>query len=111
MLYAAITCFAIAILFGITMLTFVLRDKKIPKILPLIHGPFALAGLGLLITYASYTNTMLAVIILFSAAALGGLTLFFKDKTGKPIPKAMAVGHGFIALVTFVILLIITFAV
>lgn len=107
MLIAAIICFSLAALLGMALLSFVIKGKKIPKIIALTHGPLALAGIILLIIYA-YLNGHgpIASLTLFIIAALGGLTLFYKDMTGKPVPAWMALAHGMLAFVAFLLLVI-----
>ena len=80
---------------------YVLAGRHPPRVLPFIHGPLAVIGLVLLIIYSYlYTSRMIAVIVLFILAALGGLTLFYKDMTGKPLPKWLALVHGLIGIGT-----------
>jgi hypothetical protein len=43
-------------------------------------------------------------------AALGGFFLVFRDLTGNPVPKAIAVVHGLLAVSGFVFLLIYAFS-
>ncbi|SRR5579883_171635 len=102
MLMTAMVFFGLAIVIGLMMLMYVLASRSVPRILSFTHGPLAVIGLVLLIIY-SYLNTspMMAVIALFVLVALGGLTLFYKDITGKPLPKWLALVHGFIAIGTF----------
>ena len=106
---AAIVCFGIAILFGLMMLMHVLTRKRIPRALAFTHGPFALAGIILLSLYSvSHDYIFLTVIVLFILAALGGLTMFYKDITGKTFPPAFVLGHGALAFTAFIILVIMT---
>lgn len=110
MLIISIVCFGLAILIGLAMLMHVIQDKPIPRFLPFIHGPLALAGIILLFISSRNSTPLITVGVIFILAALGGLTLFYKDVTGKPIPKMLAVGHGFIAFSAFLFLVIYTFS-
>ena len=51
MILAAIIFFALAAVLGVIMLSYLLRDKHIPKGLAVLHGPLAVVGLVLLIIY------------------------------------------------------------
>lgn len=109
MLIAAIVFFLLAILVGFSMFSFVLLDKKVPRVLSFSHGPLALTGIVLLIINAyTHSTNMIVIITLFILAAMGGLFLFYKDLTGKPIPKWIAFGHGLLAFGTFLALVIYT---
>ena len=107
LIYAAIGFFALAALLGMYLLSFVLQGKETPKAIVFTHGPMATIGVVLLITYAmkggpSPTESL----VLFVLAALGGLYMVFRDLSGKPIPKFLAVGHGLLAVAGFIFLLI-----
>ena len=110
MLITAIILFALAALLGLYLLSFVLRDKNTPKGIAFIHGPVAAAGLIILIIYALFNSpSPIVSIILFILAALGGIMLFYRDITGKSLPKWMAIGHGVTAVVAFILLIVFTF--
>jgi hypothetical protein len=110
MLYAAIICFAIALLFGMVLLGFVIQGKKIPRVVSLSHGPLAIAGITILIIYAFINGKgPITSIVLFIIAALGGLMMFYKDITRKKVPPALALVHGIVAFIAFVVLVIYTF--
>src|SRR6187200_1323987 len=111
LIYAAIGFFALAALLGMYLLSFVLQGKETPKAIVFTHGPMAAIGVVLLIIYAmkggpSPTESL----VLFVLAALGGLYMVFRDLSGKPIPKFLAVGHGLLAVAGFVLLLIFALA-
>jgi hypothetical protein len=106
MIYAIIGFFAIGALLGLFLLSFVLRTKQTPKAITLMHGFFVALALILLIFYSfnegpHFTES----IVLFVMAALGGAFLFYRDITGKSIPKWLAVGHGLLAITGFAFLL------
>ena len=106
MLIISIILFAIAALFGLYLLSYILTNKNTPKGVAITHGQIATVGLILLIIYAFlYSPKPIVSIIIFILAALGGLLLMFKDITGKPIPKWMALGHGITALIGIIVLI------
>lgn len=110
MLLAAIVLFAIAAILGLYLLSFVIKNKMTPRKIVFIHGPVAAAGLIVLIIYAFYYQPAPIIpIIIFILAALGGLTLFYKDMSGKPFSKWLAIGHGTTAIVGFLFLIYFAF--
>ncbi|MBK0404819.1 hypothetical protein I5M27_17640 [Adhaeribacter sp. BT258] len=110
LIYASIGFFALAALLGMYLLSFVLKGKETPKTIVFTHGPMAVVGLVLLIIYALKGGpNPTESLILFVLAAAGGLFMVFRDLTGKPIPKLLAVGHGLLAVTGFIFLLIFAF--
>ena len=92
---------------GIYLLSLVLRDKQTPKTAAIIHGLFAVTGLILLISYSrGNEQSPMVSIVVFVIAALGGLTLAYKDMTGKQIPKWLAITHGLTAVIGFAFLVL-----
>ncbi|MDQ3072397.1 MAG: hypothetical protein M3Q97_03915 [Bacteroidota bacterium] len=109
MIESAIIIFAIAALMGLYLLTYILRNKVTPKAIALIHGPLGLIGLIILIIYAAGNDSdenHIVSIILFTAAAAGGLVLITKDILNMSVPKWLAIMHGLIAVTAFVIILV-----
>jgi hypothetical protein len=110
MLGLIIILFALAALGGIYLLSFILQNKNTPKGVALIHGSVAAISLVLLILYTLFNNhSFLISVVFFIVAALLGFTLFYRDITGKSLPKWLAIGHGLSAVVGFVFLLGLTF--
>lgn len=110
MLLVALGLFAIAALLGLYLLTFILQNKNTPKGVAFTHGPLAATGLIILIIYALlYSPAPIISIVIFVLAALGGFMLIFKDITGKPIPKWLALGHGITAVISFIFLVMFIF--
>ncbi len=111
MLTTAIVLFALAASGGITLLTFVLRARQTPRALALIHGLFAAVALLLVILFVAsgVTPSPVASMTVFIVAALGGFTLFSIDLMKKKLPKWLAVLHGLIAVLGFILLLIFVF--
>ncbi len=106
-IYAAIGFFALAALFGLYLISFVLNGRETPKAIVFTHGPLAAIGLVLLIIYISRGGPgPIESLILFLLAALGGLYMLFRDLTGRRIPKVLAIGHGLLAVTGFILLLV-----
>lgn len=111
MLIVALGCFTLAALLGLYLLSFVLQNKSTPKAIAFIHGPLAAAGLIILIVYAlSNSPSPIVSIVLFTLAAMGGLTLIYRDLTGQSLPKWLALGHGLTAVAGYIFLLIFMFS-
>ena len=109
MLYTIIAILALTAILGMTLLSFVLRNKETPKLVTVLHGLFAATGLGFLLYYTFGNEPKpLEATVLLVIAALGGFIMVSRDLTGKPIPKWLAVTHGLIAVSGFIFLLIFT---
>lgn len=106
MILITILVFILAALLGLTLLIYVLKNKNTPKGVAIIHGTVAASGIILLIIY-SFTNASKPYLplIIFILAALGGFYMMYRDITNKTLPKWLAVGHGVIALIAFLLLL------
>jgi hypothetical protein len=105
----AIILFLIAAMFGLIILTSILKNQPTPKPAVFTHGPIAALALIIIIIYAlmGHADTLLITsIVLFILAALGGLTLFVIDMSGKPIPKLIAVVHPIVAVIALITLII-----
>ena len=109
-IYTAIAILGMGAIIGMYMLSLVMADKHPPKAAAFIHGLFAVIGVGLLIYYwAGNVPGPTTCIIIFAIAALGGLTVWWKDITGQKVPKWLAVAHGLTAVTGYVILLFFAF--
>lgn len=109
MLILSIVLFCIGAIFGLTILSAILRDKPTPKLNVLAHGTFViLAFLILVSSVISNPNSTLLItsVVLFALAALGGLTLLSFDLRNRPIPKVIAVIHPLVAVSALVCLII-----
>ncbi|MDV3310617.1 MAG: hypothetical protein LOY03_17545 [Cyclobacteriaceae bacterium] len=102
-----IVLFALAAVFGLTLIIPLLQGKTPTRAFVFLHGGLAAVALVLLIV--RYVNEAEAVpvisLILFVIAALGGFVLFARDLQKQPIPKGLAVVHAGAAVVAFLILL------
>lgn len=107
MIVAAVL-FAVAAAGGILLALHVARGTARPLGVVLAHGAFAAAGLVALIVAVTGDVPTIAgwSLGLFAVAALGGFVLFGLDRTNRPLPLAGALGHGVIAVIGFVLLLV-----
>jgi hypothetical protein len=110
MIYTSIAFFALAAVLGLILISFILKGKETPKGVAIAHGLLAATGLVLLIIYTTqHTPGPLESVILFAIAATGGIIVFARDISNKPVPKWLAVLHGLIAVTGFVFLLLFAF--
>lgn len=102
-----ILLFAVAAIFGLTLIIPVLQGKTPTRAFVFIHGGVAaIALVMLIIKYMDESSTVPQIsVILFVVAALGGFVLFSRDLQKKPIPKALAMIHAGAAVAAFLILL------
>jgi hypothetical protein len=102
--------FAVAAVGGLTLAGIRLSGTpRPPTWMALGHGAVAAAALGCLI-YAAMTQTlpMLALASLggFVLAAAGGAVIFLGfHLRGKPLPIPLVLGHGALAIISFLLLL------
>lgn len=99
--------FAVAALFGLTILIPLLQGKTASRAFVFIHGGIAATALVMLLWqfFKEGTAVPQLSVILFVVAALGGLVLFVMDLQKKPLPKSLALIHAGAAVVAFLILL------
>lgn len=113
MLTAAVILFAIAAVFGVTMATMHFRGKTPPPVaLTLFHGLFAASGivLELAALWPDFSGRAAWSLGLYVLAALGGFTMALGfHLRGKPLPSSLVAGHGFLAVIGFLILLTAAF--
>ena len=111
LIYSAIVIFGMTAIFGMYLLSLILRNKTTPKGLTIIHGVMAALALILLLIF-SYGPSPgpWPSIIVFALAAMGGFVLNYRDITGKKVPKWLGIVHGLLAVAGFVLLLIFAFA-
>jgi hypothetical protein len=110
-IYTVISILGLSALFGMYLLSLILRNKATPTGIAMIHGLLAATGVILLIIqYFKNSPGLLATIIILVLAASGGAILVYRDVTGKTVPKWAAVGHGITAVIGFVTLLVFAFA-
>lgn len=102
-----ISLFVLVSLVGGYLLTYILRNKEVPKGLALIHGLFGFIGLCFLLVASFYYPLFFYSLLVLVLAAAGGALLFAFDIIGRPLPKFIAVGHGFIAISGVVLLIVL----
>lgn len=100
--------FVVTAVLGSMLIIKLFEGSKPPKGIKILHGGAASIGLVLLIiTYARLPNPwLLASLLTFLGAAMGGSTMFFMDRKNKEIPKWLAIAHA-TAAITGIILLFI----
>ena len=109
-LYTVIAIFGMAAIFGMYLLSLILRNKTTPKGVTFAHGALAAVALVLLIVYAiRHSPGPWTIVIIFALAASGGFILNYRDITGKSIPKWLGIGHGLLAITGFILLLVFAF--
>src|SRR4051812_34489418 len=100
--------FLLAAFMGAFLLRSILKNKRTYKPVVFMHG--CVAGLALLImaTYIALGHTaplLITSLVLFIMAAIGGLTMFTLDTSGKRVPKMIAIGHPILAVISIIILI------
>ena len=108
MLTISVIIFAAAAVFGLLNLIAVLGNKQTSKPVVYTHGILAATALVLLIIFIinSTGSSPIVSLILFIIVALVGFFLFARDISKKSVPKAVALTHGIVAVISFIILLI-----
>jgi hypothetical protein len=111
MIYTSIALFALAALFGLTMLIKWLRKEDAPRGVAYIHGIVAALALVILIMYGvGHPDHFPKIsIILFIIAALGGIFMFIRDVMKKPPIIPLAFVHALLAVSGLVTLLMFVF--
>jgi len=108
-LWVSVVVFGLAAMGGATMLVLRLQQKALPMPLAVLHGLGAATGLVcLVVAVAGGSAPRLATYALigFAGAALGGFYLFSIHLRGKSHPVALILGHGSVAVASFVLLLL-----
>jgi hypothetical protein len=106
-LYAVI-CLTVAALFGLYMAVGHFKGRTPPPAAAaVLHGLFAVLGVVLLllgVLEIGWGTVHSWALILFVAAALGGLYLVSHHLRGVPLPSPVVVIHALVAVVAFLIL-------
>ena len=109
MLVVGVLFLTFAVLFGLIILNAILKNKKTPKPIVFLHGAVALFAILVIVGYvvAGHTDpTLVAALVFFILAGLGGLTLLSFDLRKKPIPKMIALVHPLVAIAGVVLLVV-----
>lgn len=101
MLIIAVSFFILAAFLGTFLLRAILKNKRTYKPVVFMHG--SMAGLAILVlaTYIASGHTaplLITSVVLFILAAIGGITMFTLDVSGKKVPKMIAIVHPIVAL-------------
>jgi hypothetical protein len=90
------------------------RGQTTPRVgIAAVHGVLAASGLVVLLFAAMGSGTSRTAQIalgLFVVAALGGFGLLSFHLRGRRLPNGLVVGHGFLAVVAFLILALVAFS-
>jgi hypothetical protein len=109
----AIVLFAIAAIGGVTMAVLHFRGRTPPPgALATLHGLFAASGLVVLligVMNAGMRGSAAIALGLFVIAALGGFGLLSFHLRKRALPNGLVIGHGLLAVVAFLILLVAVF--
>ncbi len=109
MLFTAVVFFVIAAFLGVFLLRAILESRPTPKPVVFMHGSVAALALLALITYVALGHTtplLITTLVFFVLTAIGGLTMFTLDMSGKQVPKMLAIGHPILAVASVVMLII-----
>ena len=110
MLTVAAVLFAIAAIGGLTLAFLHFTRNNAPTALAIVHGLFAATALILLIisiAQGQAAGLLIASLIIFLVAAVGGFILFLGFQLrSKPLPRPLIVIHGTAAATAFVLLFI-----
>ena len=110
MINVAFALLVVAAVGGLIMAGRIFNGDHPPWALSLGHGALALGAVGLLaVTVAGggMRQRVLVALLLFGAAAVGGLTMAVMHARGQATPPAFAAGHGLVALLGLVFALVL----
>lgn len=108
MLIVGIIFLTLAVLFGLIILSSILQNKRTPKPIVFLHGAVALFAILVIIGYIASGHTsplIVASLVFFLIAAMGGLTLLIFDIKKKPIAKLIVLVHPLIAFLGVITLI------
>lgn len=106
-LTAAVILFAVAALFGATMALMHFLGRTPPKMsLAVMHGIFVVCGFGALfgVVWPNFTGRPAWALAGFALAAVGGSAMVLGWRA-RPLPSALVLIHGGVALLAFATLL------
>ncbi len=111
MLYLIITLFTGAAAIGIINLKYWMTEDRPPRWAVCTHGLFAASALVLLLLQSMSGDgaQLRTSLVFFIIAAIGGFYLFARDLKGRIGPGWLAMAHGLVAVIGFVLLLFIVF--
>lgn len=109
MLIVALIFLGLAVLFGGIILNSILKNKRTPKPMVMLHGSVGLFAILVLVGYivaGHYSPLLISSLILFLVAAIGGVTLFVFDIKRKNLPLPIVLCHPLIAISGVITLLV-----
>lgn len=111
LLVIAIIVFALAAVFGLLILTKILKNEATPKAAVFIHGALAATALLMVVYYVieNAEKSPKASLAVFLIAAAGGFILFSRDMQKKPLPKGLALIHAGAAVLGLLLLVFFVF--
>ena len=111
MMYVSIAAFALAAIFGLTILLKWFGNSDAPRAVIYTHGILAATGLVLLLVAAikDQAHAPMISIVLFTIAAVAGFYMFFRDIIKKKRTLFLAFIHGVVAVAGFITLLFFVF--
>lgn len=109
-IYTSIGFLSAASIFGIILITQILTEKPISRILIMLHTLVATAGLILLLIYtlATYSYYLFSSVSLFIVSAILGIVLIKKYVPEGPSVKAIALAYALMALSGLIMLFVFT---
>ena len=111
-LTAAVILFALAALFGATMAVMHFLGRTPPRVsLAILHGVFVVCGFAALlgVVWPNFDGRPAWALAVFAVAALGGSAMVLGWRA-RPLPSALVLIHGGVAVAAFGILLAAFFA-
>lgn len=109
---AAAILFTLATLGGIALASMHLSSKRVHLWMGMVHGGLALPAIILLFwstAVSGWPAMFTASLVLFLAAAGGGVVMFFLHGKKQPLPKGLIFGHGTLAVLGYIALLVAMF--
>lgn len=109
-IYTSIGFFCVAAIIGIILITQILNEKTISRILIVLHTVIATTGLILLLIYTlrRYSYYLISSLTLFVLAAGLGIILIKKYIPEGPSVKAIALCYALMALSGLIMLFVFT---
>ena len=111
MMYVSLAAFALAAIFGLTILIKWFGQSDAPRAVVYTHGILAATGLVLLLIEAlkDRAHAPMISIVLFVIAAVAGFYMFFRDIIKRKRTLYLAFVHAVVAVAGFVALLFFVF--
>ena len=111
----AVLLIALAAVFGLYMAIQHFKGRTPPKAgVAILHGLLAVSGVVVLllgVMEIGFGTAHTWALVLFGAAALGGLYLVSHHMRQRPLPNGVIVIHGLVAVIAFLVLLTVVYLV